>query len=339
MIFAPWKPLPTTTILADLLGTSVLMYGDDAAEGRVAMFMMFADPSQIVMRIARTSDLDSSVDLTFHPNTRLASAAEKFFPSTTLRAVALQPISWRHREHGVRYRTPIVVVSAALVLVVLIALSNPVAAALAIPLAAAVAGALWLMLRRMSPTSIPMPGTLQLDGSNLVDYAEKRQRGERPEMLRLSEQKANVVARVDSIRAEFGQLEADIVYRINNSALFDTAVPATERFQMALIAWQDASDDSVEEMNSLAADVEIAYSVARANAETLGLFHLPETARPDGRRAAKAARLALSATNEGERQASRHQLMRILNSLALYYLPDVKDAARAIEGPSNSPGV
>ena len=122
---------------------------------------------------------------------------------------------------------------------------------------------------------------------------------------------------------------------INNSALFDAAGHATEGLQLALIAWEDAGDVSLEQLDSLAADVEIAYSVARDNTETLGLFHLPETARSDGRRAAKAARLAVHSPIPGERDASRHQLIRILNSLALYWLPDVKEATKAIEGPWN----
>ena len=84
-------------------------------------------------------------------------------------------------------------------------------------------------------------------------------------------------------------------------------------------------------LRRVAAEVEITYSVARENAEAIGLTHLPEGARSDGRRAAKPAHLAISSTNAGEHGASRHQLIRILNSLAVQYLPDVKDAARAIE--------
>lgn len=333
MGFTPWRPIPTTTILADLLGTSVLIHGENGNEGVMATFTILSDTGNIVMRVARTPDLDSSGILTFPANTPLMTPASKYFPTTDLRVVALPPVSWKHRQEGIRHRTPVVLATAALVLIGMIALATPLTAALAIPVAAGVAGSLWLMLRKVSPTRIPMPGTLQLDGSNVVDYAQKRQRGERPELIRQEEQRIRIRARVDSVREEFGRLQSDIVYRIDNSALFDTAVPLTERFQLALMAWQDAGDLTLDQLDSLAADVEIAYSVARDNAETLGLFHLPETARADGRRASKAARLAVSATNAGEREASRHQLVRILNSLALYFLPDVKEAARAIEGP------
>ncbi|WP_040282984.1 hypothetical protein [Tessaracoccus massiliensis] len=67
--------------------------------------------------------------------------------------------------------------------------------------------------------------------------------------------------------------------------------------------------------------MELTFNVAQANAERLGLEHLPEGARSDARRAGKAARLAAGATTPGERQASLAQVKRILDSLALYYLP------------------
>ena len=65
------------------------------------------------------------------------------------------------------------------------------------------------------------------------------------------------------------------------------------------------------------------FDAARANADTLGLDHLPVTARDDARRAAGAARLAAGAATEAERAAANAQVVRILGSLALYYLPDV----------------
>jgi len=43
---------------------------------------------------------------------------------------------------------------------------------------------------------------------------------------------------------------------------------------------------------------------------------------PSSERAVKAARLVVGAGTEGERDAAIGQLQRILDSLALYYLPD-----------------
>lgn len=68
--------------------------------------------------------------------------------------------------------------------------------------------------------------------------------------------------------------------------------------------------------------MELAFETARAHAETVGLAHLPQQARDHARRAAGAARLARAAATEAERAAAQDQVVRILRSLALYYLPD-----------------
>ncbi len=331
MTFTLWEPIAPPASLEDVLDTSVLFHGDDPARGVVASFTI-DELHMVVMRFARTPDLNVSNVLSFRAGTPLSTVGARFFPRAGLRVVAIPPVIWRHRSGGARGRTPAVAVGGTISFVLLLVLNTAWAAALAIPVAVAVATALWFLMRGGEPTRIQTPGALELDGSNVVEYALERQAGQRPEMMRESGRRSHAIQRVAAIRTEFAELQSDIVYRINNSALFDSAVPATERFQMTLIAWEDAGEVPLDELDSLATDVEIAYSVARNNAETLGLFHLPETARSDGRRAAKAARLAVSSPNHGEREASRHQLIRILNSLALYWLPDVKEATKAIEG-------
>lgn len=135
-------------------------------------------------------------------------------------------------------------------------------------------------------------------------------------------------SRVDLVKERFGALRDDIIYRIENSALFDGAVPQTNRYQLALLAW-DPSSPSVEE---LATEVEAAFDEARRHAEEIGLDHLPLTARDSGRRAARAAHTALNGTTDGEREAARRRVADILGSLALYYLPAVDPRAPQLIG-------
>lgn len=139
--------------------------------------------------------------------------------------------------------------------------------------------------------------------------------------------------RVRAIRDEYAALQLDIVTRIEQPALFDQSEPATSAFLAALIAHDDAPNATIRD--ELAADVELKYSVARAHAETVGLHHFPESARDDAQLAAKAARLAQGATTPGEREASLTQVKRILDSLAIHYLPQL-DEHLAIEPPSAS---
>ncbi|HMQ65781.1 MAG TPA: hypothetical protein PJ992_05780 [Arachnia sp.] len=129
--------------------------------------------------------------------------------------------------------------------------------------------------------------------------------------------------RVAEVRAIYGRMLADVAYRIENAALFDSAVETTRRFETALALWADVTPSTADdEVRRRAALVELAFETARAHAETVGLAHLPQQARDHARRAAGAARLARAAATEAERAAAQDQVVRILRSLALYYLPD-----------------
>lgn len=134
--------------------------------------------------------------------------------------------------------------------------------------------------------------------------------------------------RVAVVRAAYGELLSDVVYRIENSALFDGAFPPTADFQVALAVWDEASPDA----DRLARDVETTFDAARVRAEELGLGHLPETARDPARRAAKAAATALGDGPVPERDAARRRVAGILRSLALYYLPPIDPAVPALIG-------
>lgn len=137
--------------------------------------------------------------------------------------------------------------------------------------------------------------------------------------------------RVERIKAAYGALLTDVPYRIENSALFDAAVPQTQRFQVALLLWQDAETSGASPAD-LASEVEESFALARAEAERRGLAHLPESARGPARTATKASRVALAATTAGEREAGARQAAEILGSLALYYLPVIDPGAPSLLG-------
>lgn len=134
--------------------------------------------------------------------------------------------------------------------------------------------------------------------------------------------------RVDVVKASYGRLLGDIVYRIENSALFDSAHPATNRFQVALLSWDPQSPGATR----MAMEIEDAFRDARRDAERLGLDHLPLTARRPARRAAKAASTALGDAPETERAAALARTDEILTSLALYYLPTVDRSSPSLIG-------
>lgn len=164
---------------------------------------------------------------------------------------------------------------------------------------------------------IPLAGPRVLDGEGLTPAAALARLPRRDGPRRAA------IAAADEVRACYGRCLADIAYRIENSALFDSADPTTRQFETALALWADVApttpDDEVVRRSAM---VSVTFDAARANAETLGLSHLPHTARDQARRAAGAARIAARGATAEERTAAQQQLIRILKSLALYYLPD-----------------
>ncbi|MGO1385097.1 MAG: hypothetical protein ACTHWA_12285 [Arachnia sp.] len=134
--------------------------------------------------------------------------------------------------------------------------------------------------------------------------------------------------RVDVVKAAYGQLLSDIVYRIENSALFDNAHSPTNRFQVALLTWDPESPHAAQ----MAEEIEVSFADARRDAEQLGLGHLPLTARTSAQRAAKAARTALSDAPATEKAAALGRTDEILTSLALYYLPSVDRTSPSLIG-------
>ncbi|MFD0867333.1 hypothetical protein ACFQ06_16175, partial [Tessaracoccus lubricantis] len=120
----------------------------------------------------------------------------------------------------------------------------------------------------------------------------------------------------------------------HGAAPFFEADGARLGFDDAMVVWEDLEPASAPEDDvvRLAGTLKLAFDTARAHAETVGLGHLPATARNDARRAAGAARLAVGARTEGERAAAQEQVVRILRSLALHYLPAPEAALPLTDG-------
>lgn len=147
---------------------------------------------------------------------------------------------------------------------------------------------------------------------------------------------------IDDIKAEYGRLLSDIVYRIENPALFDPHEPTSKQFTLALLQW-DNNDGVVgdDERRELALRVRSTFEAARANAERLGMNYLPAEARDRAGTALKAARLAVDeSAAEGERENALRRAVEILDELALYFLPSGAEARKAITGraPLQLPG-
>lgn len=140
-------------------------------------------------------------------------------------------------------------------------------------------------------------------------------------------------ADVAAVKEEYGALLSDLRYRIEHPALFDVAVPTTRAFTTALLRWDDTSSSiPAGEAAELAARVRLTFDAAKTHAEMVGTDHMASADRDAVRRAASALRLAESTTNPAERTAARRQAIRILGSLALYYLPDEGEALDMLEG-------
>lgn len=138
--------------------------------------------------------------------------------------------------------------------------------------------------------------------------------------------------RVDHVKERYGRLLSDIVYRIENPAMFDPAVQSTAAFTNAMIRWDNSQATMpASQRSTLAAHVELAFETARQHAETLGMDHVPADARPQVERAAKAARLSVSTRSKSEARAALKQAISILEALHLYYLPSAAEA-EAITG-------
>ncbi|GAB3819596.1 hypothetical protein GCM10028820_23820 [Tessaracoccus terricola] len=270
---------------------------------------------------------------------RIADACGGLLKTTeAIEVIPIPPVRWVGRGEPRRFRLPVTIILALGMAAVFLAWGGVWGAAMALPAAALTALVTWRAMRAKLPVRILTAGNLHLDGTNIVDYTVARQIGERPERLTDEQRRTDIVGRIEEILQEYGRLKLDIGYRIENSALFDSAAPTTHSFEVALVRYDTQSAGlSLDQLDELATELEITYSVARDHAETVGLSHLPATAQADARRAAKAVRLAEGAATDAEREAAMDQVVRILESLALYYLPAPEGVRRQITDGS-TPG-
>ncbi|MFT3889125.1 MAG: hypothetical protein QM713_13305 [Arachnia sp.] len=327
--FPFWSEIPASTPLSRLLDQSFVALPPDHRRSVVATVTTYGEGT-VVVRYARLPDLDAAGSLSL-PDAPLGKGLLVLKLGAGVEFVAIPPVEWPGLGEGRALRVPVTVAGAAAAGVAPLLLGGALGGALALPAAAAAAGLLWTLMRRRRRARIRTAGDLHLDGTNLVDYAIARRLGQRPDVLTDTERRERIGRRIDDIRADYGRRAADIVYRIENSALFDSAVPTTNALEVALVRCDvEAAALGLDELDDLATDLEIAYAVALDHAETVGFQHLPETARADARRAHKAAQLAAGATTDGERAAAAAQVIRILGSLALYYLPAPEAARRAL---------
>ena len=298
--FRFWEPIPLYVALRTLTDQTILALPPGKDVAPIVFTVGYPSEDHIALRYARLPDLDKASSL-LAPNQTLEVALRLFTLGVGVECIAVPPIQWPGRGDGLALRIPVAGVGAL------------------------AAGAAPLILGGT------IGAAFHLDGTNLVDYAIARRLGEPATARTDRERHTRVAKRIEDIRADYGRRSADIAYRIENSALFDAAVPTTAALEVALVRGEtEAASLSLGELEALATDLEIAYSVAVDHAETVGFQHLPSTARDDARRAHKAAQLADGAATEGEREAAVAQVIRILSSLALYYLPAPEAARREL---------
>ncbi|WP_297739583.1 hypothetical protein [uncultured Tessaracoccus sp.] len=144
----------------------------------------------------------------------------------------------------------------------------------------------------------------------------------------------DIVGKVNALKADYGRLASDVITRIEYPALFDATLPETRRFTELMVRW-DAEHTRLSnpERATLAGELAVAFEAVKAHAEAVGMQHYPDDARGPADTALKAMRLAQdSRATRAERQAALERAVAILESLALHYLPTVREAKELVAG-------
>lgn len=334
-----WTPIRLGTSLGELEDTSILLVGrrDDGARLLTIGTASYATETGRVMpvRAASLAAADSPSVATLESAASLGQALHQLGVKYRVEAICIPPIIWRGGGKPTKWQLPVMLLASALVTAIMVLVVGGVEGGLlAVPAGIGIGFLVWNFFRHPKPTRILTAGGVQLDASNILDYAIARRLGERPDVRPLEDRRAELTDRADDLLTEYGELMLDVAYRIENSALFDSAVATTEAFNVAMVRYQNEVETlNLDELAAAVRDLEITYSVARDHAETVGLAHLPASAQPDARRAAKAARLAADAGTDGERAAAMDQVIKILRSLALYYLPEPENVRKELAAP------
>lgn len=322
----PWPPIPLDTPLGELSGKHVAAAGIGVLGKRTLVLISVGRLTKgrvwvSCMDVGLRSDPPAIPHTELVPaSATLASALLGFGPIRATSAGEVPHIVWPGNSRPPQNRWLLLLPYALALAIITLAfwLQSPALVFSGLGTILAV----YLGSRFTSMAGASMPPHVREDGRELMASAVLSR------LTTALPEGPSPAQRVDQVKATYGELAADIVYRIEASALFDPAVEQTQRFQLALLAW----DPSSPEAASLATEVEDSFTEARATAERLGLDHLPETARGTASRAVKSAKLALSATTEAERLAARRQVADLLGSLALYWLPPVDEDAPSLIG-------
>ena len=314
-----WPEIDLEARVADLVGRHVAVtgVGPDAKPALVLVTFGGARNGEVRARIGDTSTREPMPIPQAVTCAGSVSLAAFVLAHTAVRARgAAEPPRIKWPISGSLAALPMLVGALVLVILLAVLLSQPTLLFVAVPL---LVGGVW---KRGQNQALLPPAVVEKSWQLL------------PSQVMAKTPLADGIAgptpqdRVDVVKAAYGRLLSDIVYRIENSALFDAAHPATSRFEIALLSWDPASTDAAKQVH----EIEDSFTAARREAERLGLEHLPLTARGSARRAAKAATTALSDAPEAERVAALARVEEILTSLALYYLPTVDRSAPSLIG-------
>ncbi len=224
--FRFWEPIPLYVALRTLTDQTILALPPGKDVAPIVFSVGYPSEDHIALRYARLPDLDKASSL-LAPNQTLEVAVRLFTLGVGVECIAVPPIQWPGRGDGLALRTPVAGVGALAAGAAPLILGGTIGAAFALPAAALAYLVLWSALRRRRGARVLTAGDLHLDGTNLVDYAIARRLGEPATARTDRERHARVAKRIDDIRADYGRRSADIAYRIENSALFDAAVPTT----------------------------------------------------------------------------------------------------------------
>lgn len=326
-MFDTWQQVPLKASWGRVEPGAVLLFTDDEAVV-VDARRSPQERSKVRLRIQRPNGERFERDV--KSGETLRAQARALLPHGEYRAMALPAVIW-HEDALFSPRNVAALLASAMVTTTFVVIVSRGSNAFAFGyLAFLIAGATAMAVRKRwkgGKLTLMAPERLGLTMATVHDYALTREAGKLWVPPTLGADRRGLASqRVAAIRDSYLALREDIAYRIECSALFDPKVPATAVFEEALVAFEDVTDlTPTDEVDALATEVELAFNVAQANAERLGLSHLPEDKRADARRAGKAAHLAAGAATEGERQASLAQVKRILDSLALYYLPTIRE--------------
>ena len=353
--------IPLDTQLLDLIGMN-LVVADDLVSPRSRPLAVRIQAANVAggveIQYAPLGELGEPMSVRAPQNETLAVALEERAKLRVLHAMRVPGVRFAHNHSSKAWIAASAIVVPLLVIVMAGASGSAAVATAMAAILMVVMGFAALVSRRRRPVAItgptgdPMPLAQVLTNLRAtagVSYSEARALGwaprpggTRPPLTSprpASPPPPSPKMRIDRLKLTYGELLSDIAYRIENSALFDNAVPVTRDFQVLLMRWDDEQAGlPAAERATLARQLELAFDTARDHAETVGLSHLPSTARQDGERAVKAARLAARATSEGERKAALEQATRLLSSLALYYLPRPDEVPKMLGGSPPSLG-